>query len=551
MYADFIQTQAYFVKKDITGGFGYENEIENSFFSFQPYTRIDYRLGQRKEQFFEVRHAHPLGKDLNVDFGFKRIRSEGFYQRQNTNNTSVKLGSWYRSPGRRYAATLQCNWTMFNVAENGGISNDSLFEYAEQLDRKLVSVQLLNAQNKISKKSGEFVQYFSFGNVIDTLSLQSDSIKFRTRIRPSHIIKLNTRVQDEYFVFRDNSPDSNYYNVFYLDSSLTQDSIYSSQVSSGLFYQYLNISKKNRFVKLTLGPKLEAGRTINDTIKEYYNNISSDLSFLSQFKFEKLQFHFRIDGWYVMSGFNKQNYTGNANFSLGNTAGTWFLYSQMNFQSISPGFIYRRFSGNHYRWYNDFQNQNVGEVEAGLETEGIGILKKSSVSVKYAGIENYLFFDSTYLPQQENGLIQTWSFKLDGKIQAGIFNSRTTFVYNHIPESPIRLPDVFLYESVYLNFKLFRKALQMQAGIDFTFISSYRAEGYEPSIGQFYVQNGKNLRSYLYVDTWVSLKIKPVMFFVKADHANAGMMGRVYYMMPNYPQNDLALKFGISWIFND
>jgi len=38
---------------------------------------------------------------------------------------------------------------------------------------------------------------------------------------------------------------------------------------------------------------------------------------------------------------------------------------------------------------------------------------------------------------------------------------------------------------------------------------------------------------------------------VKADHLNAGWFGRKYYQVPHYPGNDFALKFGLSWIFND
>ena len=34
-------------------------------------------------------------------------------------------------------------------------------------------------------------------------------------------------------------------------------------------------------------------------------------------------------------------------------------------------------------------------------------------------------------------------------------------------------------------------------------------------------------------------------------HFNASFMGRTYYMVPSYPMQDAAFKFGVDWIFHD
>jgi hypothetical protein len=55
----------------------------------------------------------------------------------------------------------------------------------------------------------------------------------------------------------------------------------------------------------------------------------------------------------------------------------------------------------------------------------------------------------------------------------------------------------------------------------------------------------------MYISPWLSFRVKPVRVFVKVDHVNAGLMGRKYFLLDHYPHNDLALKIGISWLFND
>jgi len=70
-----------------------------------------------------------------------------------------------------------------------------------------------------------------------------------------------------------------------------------------------------------------------------------------------------------------------------------------------------------------------------------------------------------------------------------------------------------------------------------------------PALRQFYLQNEKKTGNYIYADFFINCKIQRVRFFVKYQHFNAGLMGYNYYMIPHYPMQDAAFKFGMSWIF--
>jgi hypothetical protein len=181
-------------------------------------------------------------------------------------------------------------------------------------------------------------------------------------------------------------------------------------------------------------------------------------------------------------------------------------------------------------------------------------LKKHFLAVS-AGWFNYyrpLYFDETLLPAQYNGSVNAFTANLQLVIGTRHFRTRSDISWNSVPDdSPIRLPQFIVRESLYFDFFLFKSALRMQAGIDATWFSAYFADAYNPAVAQFYLQNSKKIGNYVFLDPWVSIKVKPVHVFLKAEHVNAGLFGRKYYLVPHNPANDLALKLGISWVFND
>ncbi|NNU34705.1 hypothetical protein HK413_12710 [Mucilaginibacter sp. S1162] len=68
-------------------------------------------------------------------------------------------------------------------------------------------------------------------------------------------------------------------------------------------------------------------------------------------------------------------------------------------------------------------------------------------------------------------------------------------------------------------------------------------------LGQFY--NGKDITFSSYPIGTVFLKgtIKQTNLFVEYDYANRGVFSNGYYTVNRYPQQDRALKFGVSWMF--
>jgi hypothetical protein len=72
-----------------------------------------------------------------------------------------------------------------------------------------------------------------------------------------------------------------------------------------------------------------------------------------------------------------------------------------------------------------------------------------------------------------------------------------------------------------------------------------------PALRSFYWQEEKKTGNYYYADVFISLMIKRFRIFIKYQHLNELWSESRYYMVPHYPQQGAAFKFGLSWSFYD
>lgn len=536
------------VRPDVFGYFGF-NRYNRKFYSTnKPYTLLQYFVGQRREQFVDVIHSRNFGDNLNFTFHFIRARSEGFYKRQNTSNTSVRSNIWYMSPGKRYSLMADVFWTGENVAENGGIANDSSFEFSNQIDRQVVAVNLENA-GTIQRKRGVWMKHtFAFGDVTDTLKL--DSSRVCQVITPKWGLSLVSELFDEKYNYNDGFPQSIFYDVIYRDTLLTADSTYCWRINNSVRLERFNQYGK-KSVRGYVGIRHEDGEYFNDTLYRHFQNVYAEGT-VEWIPLNDSSVRLAGNAWVVGTGTNAGDYFAQLSGSRVHFNGKLTTTLKGWMSETSPAMLFQGYSGNHLRWVNSFaKTANAGwEVQANL------LLNSIVSKIALIGHSDYaidpLYFDSTFLPQQYHGRIATGAITLLFNIDADWFHSCSGITNAWTSNDEIiRIPQFIARESVYANLRLFKNAMQLQVGIDATWFSEFTAEAYMPAVAQFYLQNQRKVGNYVYIDPWVSFRIKPVRVFVKAEHINAGLMGRKYFLLDGYPHNDFALKVGISWLFSD
>src|SRR4029077_299653 len=121
-----------------------------------------------------------------------------------------------------------------------------------------------------------------------------------------------------------------------------------------------------------------------------------------------------------------------------------------------------------------------------------------------------------------------------------------------VPDNvPIHLPQFVADNSIFYQNFLFQGHLLLKAGIDVFYNTAYYAYAYMPVFNQFYVQNQTKLGGYVYLDPFVSFRIKTFRMFVKMENASSGLLQTTTYYgyALHYPMNDRVLRFGISWDF--
>ena len=209
-------------------------------------------------------------------------------------------------------------------------------------------------------------------------------------------------------------------------------------------------------------------------------------------------------------------------------------------------FMNLRYYSNHFIWKNDFARQNNLLLNSVLDIKGY------QLSAKLLNFNNYIYYTDRILPVQYNGNVSITSLALAKEFRFKSFGSNVMALYQNVDkDSVLRLPEFTAKASVFFSFPLFKGALSVHPGFDFTYLSSYYADGYNPAAMVFYVQNEKKIDEQIYVDLFINFKIKRARVFLMYKNINMLFGTYNYFMILHYPQQDPGFKIGLSWRFYD
>ena len=117
----------------------------------------------------------------------------------------------------------------------------------------------------------------------------------------------------------------------------------------------------------------------------------------------------------------------------------------------------------------------------------------------------------------------------------------------------IRVPELMVTSQLsYANIH-FNGNLDMHAGVELHWKSSYHAPAYDPAIRQFYNQNFFEVDSFPLVDIFLNAKVKRGRIFLKYHNLlqMRYLQGTGYFTAPFYPGQRNIVDFGFDWSFYD
>jgi hypothetical protein len=240
------------------------------------------------------------------------------------------------------------------------------------------------------------------------------------------------------------------------------------------------------------------------------------------------------------------------NYALNDETQLAFGYQSLNKLPNNNYELYQSSFVN-YNWFNDFKNEKINAISANAITPWI------TASLQLSTLQDHLYFENVatdvrtqiVAPKQYSSTINYVSVKVNKEFRLGKFALDNTFLYQKVdqPDFILNVPELVSRNTLYYSTTMFEKALYLQTGVTLNYFSRYFANDYNPVIGEFFVQNKKEIGNYPNLDFFVNARIQRTRIYFKAEHFNSSLSGNNFYAAPNTPYRDFMIRFGLVWNF--
>ncbi len=544
------QTIGYYIAHQSFPRYIYHSNRVRYYKQYIPYTELEYILGAKREQNFSIIFSREFLKRFSFGFDFALNFSPGPYTNNKIDDKRLFFTFQYYTRNARYGVIANYLWNKINVGENGGISNDSIFENDVETDRRIIPVYLDRANNEV-RHSGFFVeQYFNLLKpAADTSSRKIDAGS----------LAWSVEYDRNQMRFLDNDPVSDFYvnHMAPLDSAGTFDSVYQERLRNRVRWSSIGYhdDARHQVFHVYFG-------IIHDIIRQESRNYYDSLAFLNQmdkqfnqlsafgsmgvYAFKVLKINASFE--YVLSENNKNDLkvSGTLEQILG-TAKRNFgrINAGIDLITRSPSWYFQEFHSNYYRWSNELKKENY------FVLFGEYTFRRASAGVKFTTLGNYTYFDAEVRPRQMEEPATILQIYGKGTIRIKKFGINARLVYQTTSADAIRLPAFSGTLNLFFKTPIFRRAATIQTGFQFFYFSSYYADAYMPALRDFYLQNEKKIGDHPYADVYITLQLKRARLFLKYAHFNSMFSKSNYYLAPHYPGRDARFAFGINWRFHD
>ena len=245
----------------------------------------------------------------------------------------------------------------------------------------------------------------------------------------------------------------------------------------------------------------------------------------------------------------------------------WFDFTAIH-RISKPTMLQTAYSGRFDLWSNNFKSVESIYLSAFPKVQ-IGPLFLSP-GLTYTAFANYIYFTrvavpagtvagtrQTVLPVQTEAPVSyaTPQVSMDLRFLKKL-HLRPQELYTKVltdRDSVLRVPELFINGQLAFEGDLFKKAIQVQIGVDFHWHTSYKPMGYDPVTQTFYNQDDLKPPSYMLTDIFFNGKIKRGRFFIKYHNiVQKFTKNKVGYMpTPYYRGVPTILDFGFEiMLFN-
>jgi len=504
--------------------------------------------GQNVDSFITLNTS----KNLNFSIAYKGLRSEGDYINQLVSAGNFRLTTSYATTDRRYAINAHYTYQDVLNEENGGITTPADFESdnPDYKNRQRLQVYLTDAESFLKGRRLFFDHAFRINptegnnNLYVTHQFNYEN-KFFEYNQATVLSAVGTRSVKRF-------------GESYVTSGINDQTHYERLYNKvGVAYENSLLGKFNFFVddyrsNYKYGRVLvnAAGVVIPDNLYLQINNVGG------QFEYQKNKWNGRFLYSRSITDQSLSDLDAKLKYDFNDKIQFDFRYRNIN---KLPNNNYNLYQSSYvqYNWSNNFKNEKINSLSAAVSTPWL------NAEVQYTVLNDHLYFADVSTaaqvavntqiinPAQYGNSINYLEIKASREFKFGPFALDNTLLYQKVDQSDLILnvPDFVTRNTFYYSGHFFKKALFMQTGIVFNYFTKYYGNGYNPVVGEFYVQKEKEIGGYPLFDVFLNARIRQTRFYVKAEHINALFSKSDYYSAPNNPYRDFVIRFGLVWNF--
>lgn len=550
----FVQHTGYRVGLDAYDAYLYSPENTPFYTTRRPYSSLDYLLGIKNEQLFSGTHTQNITRDYNFNVRFMRLGSEGNFARQRADYFNLSVGQSFITRNERYVIRALVYQNKLKIEQNGGVTVplDTAYDEKKYFEKTLVPIRFDSSLTTLRERTVWVQQGIQFGK---SYRLKTDSAKQKhvaTTVRLLHTFRFS-RVRYKYHT--DSTDYDGFDNVF-IDALKTNDSIQYDLWKNELRLELTDVQRRNdslisykplkgnisfahefyQFVD-TLKPRNPTNVIAAFDLETNFGSAAVTTNSLLRFV------GLSVNGEYDLQGQNRgdYNFTGH-----GYVTTSWFTPSVF-FRSnrFAPTRLQSVYSGNHFRWDNNFEQSEMTIVGASLYVKPLkGFLSYSAVA-----IQNPVYFDDFKKPAQLIGRVNGYSISAAPSFAYNNFHLDARFVWQYYDSDILSFPDFYSLASFYYNARLFKNALVFTVGTEARSNTTFAGPGFEPNTSQFYVQHLSESGDYVWLDAFLNIKIRSVRLCVIGQNLLQGTLKPGFFYATQYPMPDRSFKLRINWLF--
>ena len=504
------------------------------------YFRTAFKQGQQLDAFFAINTS----EQINFSVAYKGVQSLGTYQHQKTSTGDFKFSTNYHTKNKRYHLIAHVNAQDLTNQENGGLTEESilLFQSGDNdfKDRGRLEVNYENAESELKG----FRVYLKHEY---ELVAKKDSTN-QNKLVIGNVLSF----EDKSYLFTQDRPFSDYGESYKTSGLWKKATLEDFNVEGYARYENDFIGSLTAFVGYTdynygYDSKiiLDNG-TITNRLKG--NQVQAGASYKKKYK----GFELFGEGAINVSGdFDGNFLKAGASILINNKHK---VSADFKIHSTAPNFNYLLFQSDYvnYNWQNEFNNVKTQQLNVDFTS-----YKIVNLSVSYTGIDEYAYFaikenDSTPTAHQYADRVDYVKVKAQKEFRYRKFGLENTILYQNAlsGEEVLKLPQFITRNTLYFEDQWFKKAIFIQTGVTFKYYSNFFMNGYDPVLGEFYVQNTEELGAYPQFDIFFNARVQQIRFYFKYENFNALLTNENnYFSAPGYPYRDAVIRFGIVWNF--